>query len=455
MYDRRGVAMTNEGNSSANDSPETGRSEPGLGDELLFFGETKWVPPKAAAQNPMQSRSLSSHPVVGTSGKDAASVPTRVFIDLDVMLEIQEHSIEDTTVELGGLLLGQRGEDDDGTPIVVVRESLRARHYRATRGSFTFTHDTWSDLQAQRQQLDQSLDVVGWYHTHPGWGVFLSDLDGFICDHFFSHPDDIALVVDPLQSETGLFVRRGSPGKRLPGRLSQYWLTAHRRRESDLVSWSQYFSGATTMPQPGSTFAGRPNPPIVIQQLENRNTFSASQGVLLGMLFLQTILLLAILGVAFYASGSLSERGSANNLSHREAAIDEILNRIASQGPAGIDEGYRAMFLAKAETDAANVGLHERIQSLQTTLAEREQRQATLKLELADLSEKMASMESGLPPTQGFIDTATQLWSPAYRPTFLMGALFGALVTRLVGGASLWRRKLLREVERSERLESP
>lgn len=208
------------------------------------------------------------------------------------------------------------------------------------------------------------------------------------------------------------------------------------------------------MPQPGSSFAGRANPPIVIQQLESRNTFSASQGVLLGMLFLQTILLLAILGVAFYASVSVSEQGSANNLAQREAAIDEILNRIASQGPAGIEEGYRAMVLAKAETDAANVGLHERIQTLQTTLAEREKKQASVEAELSELRSKIAAMDSGLPPNRGLFETALQLWSPAYRPTFLMGTLIGAIIISLVGGGSLWRRKLLREAERSERLES-
>lgn len=446
--------MKNEDDSSAKDTFETGQQESDHGDELLFFDEPKWVPPKAAAQNPMRSKSLLSHPVGMPSSNEASPVPTRVFLDLDVMLEIQEHAIEDTSVELGGLLLGQRGEDDDGTPMVIVRESLRARHYRATRGSFTFTHETWSDLHAQRQQLDESLEVVGWYHTHPGWGVFLSDLDGFICDHFFSHPDDIALVVDPLQGDTGLFVRRGSPGKRVPGRLPQYWLTGHRRREADLASWSHYFSGAFTMPQPGSSFAGRANPPIVIQQLESRNTFSASQGVLLGMLFLQTILLLAILGVAFYASVSVSEQGSANNLTQREAAIDEILNRIASQGPVGVEEGYREMVLAKAETNAANVGLHERIQTLQTTLAEREKKQATLEAELSELRANIAAMDSGPPPNRGLFGTALQLWSPAYRPTFLMGTLVGAIIISLVGGASVWRRKLLREAERSERLES-
>jgi proteasome lid subunit RPN8/RPN11 len=38
--------------------------------------------------------------------------------------------------------------------------------------------------------------MVGWYHTHPDWGVFLSSMDMFICDNFFNKLD-VAYVIDP------------------------------------------------------------------------------------------------------------------------------------------------------------------------------------------------------------------------------------------------------------------
>jgi proteasome lid subunit RPN8/RPN11 len=51
--------------------------------------------------------------------------------------------------------------------------------------------------------------VVGWHHTHPGFGVFLSGYDLFIHQHFFREPWQIALVIDPQRQELGFFQWRG------------------------------------------------------------------------------------------------------------------------------------------------------------------------------------------------------------------------------------------------------
>ena len=71
-----------------------------------------------------------------------------------------------------------------GGRFVLVTDSLRAQHYESTKGSFKFTHDTWQEITRQRDQFGPDVQMVGWYHTHPGWGVFLSGMDLFICEHF-------------------------------------------------------------------------------------------------------------------------------------------------------------------------------------------------------------------------------------------------------------------------------
>ena len=38
--------------------------------------------------------------------------------------------------------------------------------------------------------------VLGWYHTHPGWGLFLSAHDQFIHGNFYGGPHHVALVID-------------------------------------------------------------------------------------------------------------------------------------------------------------------------------------------------------------------------------------------------------------------
>jgi hypothetical protein len=50
--------------------------------------------------------------------------------------------------------------------------------------------------------------IVGWYHSHPGFGIFLSEHDLFIHRNFFGGPSQIAVVVDPLAGTEGVFAWR-------------------------------------------------------------------------------------------------------------------------------------------------------------------------------------------------------------------------------------------------------
>ena len=137
---------------------------------------------------------------VVTCGRvDESDLP--VFVDIDALRDMELHALSDTRVELGGVMLGGQYEDADGNPFVVVADSLRARHYENTKGSFKFTHDTWAEITRERDEFPPELQMVGWYHTHPDWGVFLSNMDLFICDHFFNRPLDVALVIDPRRGD--------------------------------------------------------------------------------------------------------------------------------------------------------------------------------------------------------------------------------------------------------------
>ena len=64
--------------------------------------------------------------------------------------------------------------------------------------------------------------IVGWYHTHPDFGIFLSDRDRFIQENFFSGAGQVALVIDPIRKTVGVFTWRerqaGSMAAALLGR---------------------------------------------------------------------------------------------------------------------------------------------------------------------------------------------------------------------------------------------
>lgn len=49
--------------------------------------------------------------------------------------------------------------------------------------------------------------VVGWYHSHPGFGPWLSSVDMNTQMNFeMLHPKFVALVIDPIQSVKGKVV---------------------------------------------------------------------------------------------------------------------------------------------------------------------------------------------------------------------------------------------------------
>ena len=129
-----------------------------------------------------------------------------IFLDRQAADAIERHALSDTSVELGGILLGKECLDEStGLPFVAITHCLEAKHYANTQASFTYTHDSWEEITRERDRLYPDSDIVGWYHTHPNFGIFLSHHDIFIHQHFFANPLQVAYVVDPIHQSRGFF----------------------------------------------------------------------------------------------------------------------------------------------------------------------------------------------------------------------------------------------------------
>ena len=143
----------------------------------------------------------------GTSGGSALgeifedALP--IFVHENVLEEILDFSEQDMSREQGGFLVG--GLHEDGRTYVEIRHFLPAADTRSRAASLTFTHETWSQLNKEVETRFSEEVVIGWHHTHPNFGIFLSAYDLFIHRNFFSQPWQIAMVVDPQRQEMGFF----------------------------------------------------------------------------------------------------------------------------------------------------------------------------------------------------------------------------------------------------------
>ena len=134
------------------------------------------------------------------------TVPVQINVSEELKDGIKAFSTSDTTRELGGVLVGKVFENDSDNWTVVVENYIIAEHTNAHLSSVTFTAETWAQINDEMDKTYPDSKIVGWFHTHPGFGIFLSNMDIFIQDNFFNIPWQIAYVVDPCHKTDGFFV---------------------------------------------------------------------------------------------------------------------------------------------------------------------------------------------------------------------------------------------------------
>jgi proteasome lid subunit RPN8/RPN11 len=133
-----------------------------------------------------------------------------VFMTQTAYSRICVHSVSDLVNEVGGIMVGEWCVDEQGEQFVVVEHAIPARHTRHGSVYLTFTQDSLVQIHDEIEQRYKGKKIVGWYHTHPKMGIFLSHYDTWLHKNFFPEPWQVALVVEPHTSLGGFFVRQKS-----------------------------------------------------------------------------------------------------------------------------------------------------------------------------------------------------------------------------------------------------
>jgi len=403
-----------------------------------------------------------------------------IFVDLDVLLDMEAHAASDKTVELGGVMLGGHYHDENGQAFVVVTDSLRAEHYESTKGSFKFTHDTWEKISRQRDEFPPDLQMAGWYHTHPDWGVFLSGMDMFICDNFFNKQLDVAYVIDPCRLDRAFFQWTGKPGERIR-RTGGFYVMASRFREQELATTVAALEGKIPMPTYSGGAGG--SPIINVQSPPPPPKPAWETAGMFGMLALQFCLLalqfclLAL--IAWKLIGPPETSATTETLAKLEKMIeardetarlaeqqerdllvmDRVLAEVKGTQPGfttaiqremernaqlnqDLENSRRAQRLTERETTEKLAELQDSVDSTSLLLKKVEGEVKELTEERKQLIDNLAARDAAIKSLKEELkpsETAGGIfvWPPTQRTYILMG---GVVVAAVIAGLGIWFR---------------
>ncbi len=406
----------------------------------IEFGELNSLPPESSLR-PDENHFFAVVPTGEPQDGDL-----RIYIDIDVLREMETHALTNTNVELGGVMMGRQLVDREGRPFVVVEDSVRAQHYHATKGSFKFTHETWRQITRDREKMPKSMKMVGWYHTHPGWGVFLSGMDDFICRNFFNQPLDLAFVIDPCQNDRGWFQWTAAGTTH---RCESVFLTAHRHREPELNEYVALLNEGKNMTlgmrtsRQQTTTAG-----TTVQIIERESKSDWALPVVLG---LQLIVMLVIAWQLTVAGGDRTTAGSlkenqilerVERLEIRNSVLAETLRAIVADPQAVMKsaEALAELRFAKEHDDAAITSHVSRIKSLEQSLAETEKLRKQSNSETSELRQRVADLDVRVLAAGGQLPWYQQygLWA------LVAGAGIGVFA---VSGSMFWVSRRLASAE--------
>jgi proteasome lid subunit RPN8/RPN11 len=133
-----------------------------------------------------------------------------VFIEEHCLEQMRSHTAGNTRAEQAGILSGSVYLHGERSYLVTVESALPAETL-ADASYFRFREDAWDKIWAA---LPEATALLGWYHSHPGLGVFMSATDHRTQQRHFGAPWQLAVVLDPISQAIKVFA--GRSGRELP-----------------------------------------------------------------------------------------------------------------------------------------------------------------------------------------------------------------------------------------------
>ena len=161
---------------------------------------------KSGKDQPVESSNERLH-----SFEEEKPVSVRRVSDLDFYIsdyafdKLYRHcaDIAQKELEAMGFMIGELREHND-TVISVVHDAITS-NLESTSVSVRFHRDAFEHLFDQLDEIPYNYVIIGWYHSHPGFSSFMSQVDIDTQNRMFNKLFHAALVVDPVNYEVKSF----------------------------------------------------------------------------------------------------------------------------------------------------------------------------------------------------------------------------------------------------------
>ncbi len=169
-------------------------------------------------------------------GPDGVDERFRIAFTRAAFAEITAHAKESTDKEVCGVLVSEICEDERGR-YPYAQAAVRGSSVKQGSQHVTYTQETWNAIYKEIDEKYAKMTIVGWYHSHPGFGVQFSDMDKFIQNNFFGGGEQFGFVTDPLGGENAIIANGPNGIENVPrfwvdGREHKCWTPPKEEEET-------------------------------------------------------------------------------------------------------------------------------------------------------------------------------------------------------------------------------
>ncbi len=132
-----------------------------------------------------------------------------VYIYEEILDQIKDLS-NNSKKEIFGYLIGNTLKWKEKIYIIIeeqlfIEDAIHSNHFSTSqiKGKAGEYEKRFKELKSKKK--DDNLRIVGWWHSHPNFGCFLSPTDLHTQEYFFPESYQVALVIDPIRDEFKFF----------------------------------------------------------------------------------------------------------------------------------------------------------------------------------------------------------------------------------------------------------